>query len=316
MEAAKDEASGTTGFDKLHENSQNLSRVLDAVFDGVYMVDAHRRIREWSAGAAAQTGFTREEVCHRRCSDNILVHVDEHGTELCLKGCPLQATLSDGQIRQTKVFLRHKQGYRVPISVRTVPMRDADDKIIGAVETFRESGDAEQWKARISELERAAYMDALTEIPNRRFLNTQLERLLREGHYTGECFAVLIIDVDRFKSVNDTLGHDVGDELLRNISRSLANCLRGRDILGRWGGDEFLMLLPATNRQQCLAIAERSCHVVARTSIPTATGYVSGTMSIGGAVSTLNDTANEIIQRADAQLYNCKRGGRNRWSVE
>jgi diguanylate cyclase (GGDEF)-like protein/PAS domain S-box-containing protein len=303
-------------FDSLAENPANLNGVLDAVFDGVYLVDTQRQIQEWNAGAVALTGFSREEVRHRCCADNILVHVDECGTELCRSGCPLQKTLLDGQTRQSKVFLRHKQGYRVPVAVRIVPIRDAHSNIIGALETFREIGEADRWQARISELERAAYLDALTGIPNRRFVEMQLERLLREFEATGEPFAVLIIDLDEFKAVNDTYGHDVGDRVLRNVSATLMNSLRGRDLLGRWGGDEFVMLLGSASHQQCAAIAERARMLAAQTATPIASGYVGVTVSIGGAVSAPGDTAEQLLKRADAQLYITKDRGRNCWSVE
>lgn len=298
-------------FDSIAENPHNLNRVLEALFDGIYFVDPDRRIQEWNAGAEALTGFSREEVRHRRCADNILVHVDECGTQLCRNGCPLQKTLLDGEMRQAKVFLRHKDGYRVPVAVRTVPVRDAQANIIGAIETFREISDTEQWKARICELERAAYVDALTGIPNRRFLEAQLERLLREFDATGEGFAVMLLDLDGFKRVNDAHGHDLGDRVLRNVATTLVNSLRGRDILGRWGGDEFVMLLAGTNQEQCASLAERARVLVAQTATPIDAGYISLTTSIGAAFSLKGDAPEDILKRADEQLYRSKHGGRN-----
>lgn len=303
-------------FDSLAANPANLPGVFDALFDGVYFVDTQRCIQEWNAGAVALTGFSRDEVRQRRCADNILVHVDECGKELCRDGCPLQSTLLDGETRLSKVFLRHKQGYRLAVAARTIAVRDANSNIVGAVETFREVGDADHWKARISELERAAYLDALTGIPNRRFLESQLERLLRELHNTGTRFALLLIDIDGFKSVNDNFGHDLGDRVLCNISRTLMNSMRGRDILGRWGGDEFAMLLSATNQQQCGSTAERARMLAAETATPTRSGYAKLTVSIGGAVGAPEDTAERLLKRADEQLYLSKHQGRNRWSVE
>jgi len=307
---------GNPPFQSLAENPANLNGVLDAIFDGVYFVDTQRQIQEWNSGAVSLTGFSRDDVRHRSCADNILVHVDECGTELCRNGCPLQKTILDGETRQAKVFLRHKQGYRVPVTVRTVAVRDANSNIVGAIETFREIGDADRWKARISELERAAYLDALTAIPNRRFVEMQLERLLREFEATAEPFSVLIIDVDSFKAVNDTYGHDIGDRLLCNLSATLMNSLRARDVLGRWGGDEFVMLLASAGQQQSAAIAERTRMLAAQTATPIPLGYVSLTVSIGGAVSAPGDAVEQLLKRADAQLYASKVRGRNSWSVE
>lgn len=310
------EAEPKVDFESLVDYPANLNGVLDAVGDGIYFVDTERRIQDWNAGAVALTGFSRDEVRHRSCADNILVHVDEYGTQLCREGCPLQQTLLDGETRQAKVFLRHKQGYRVPVAVRIVPVRDSNSNIIGAVETFREIGDADQWKARILELERAANLDPLTGIPNRRFVEAQLERLLRDFHATGQGFAALIIDLDGFKSVNDAHGHDVGDRVLCNVAMTLTNCLRGRDILGRWGGDEFVMLLGSSTQQQAGLIAERARVLAGQTATPVHSGYVGLTVSIGGAVSAPHDTAEQLLKRADEQLYRSKHRGRDCCSVE
>lgn len=312
---AKDESRPIAGFDLLTGNPANLSSVFDALFEGLYFVDSQRRIREWSAGAAELTGFLPDEVRGKCCADNILVHVDECGRELCHDGCPLQATLIDGKTREAKVFLRHKHGYRVPISVRVVPVRDAEANIVGAIETFREVAETDHWKARISELEQAAYIDGLTGIPNRRFLESQMARLLREFQSTGECFAVLLIDVDHLKSANDSMGHDVGDRVLKTISQTLMNSLRLRDVVGRWGGDEFVMLLGATARQQCETIAARLCNLVAQTGTLTASGHLKLTISTGGAVSTPGDSLDTLLKRADEQLYLSKQRGRNGWAI-
>jgi diguanylate cyclase (GGDEF)-like protein/PAS domain S-box-containing protein len=310
-----DDALRGSGFDSLANNPVNLSSIFDALFEGLYFVDSDRRIQEWSAGAVALTGFSADEVRQRCCADNILMHVDENGRELCHDGCPLQATLIDGKTRESRVFLRHKQGYRVPIAVRTVPVRDSNANIIGAFETFREVGEADHWKARISELERAVQVDSLTDVPNRRFLESQIARLLREFRSTSECFTVLLIDVDRFKSVNDTMGHDAGDRVLKTISQTLMNSLRQCDIVGRWGGDEFVMLLGATNREQSETIAARLCKLVAQTATPTRAGHVRLTISTGGAVSAPNDTLESLLKHADEQLYLAKQRGRNGWAI-
>lgn len=305
----------TNPFELLVEHPDNLQQVMDAMFDGVYFVDANRRIHDWSAGAAALTGFAREEVICHRCADNILVHVDESGKQLCRDGCPLLETLTDGKPRQAKVYLRHKQGYRIPVAIRTVAVRSRNNRIVGAIEAFREITDADQWKARIAELERAVYIDGLTEIPNRRFLEGQIERMLHECRNTHEPFALLMIDVDHFKSVNDTYGHDAGDGVLRNISQTLLNTLRGRDILGRWGGDEFVMLLAGITEQQCAAIAERICGLVSQTVTYAAGKYLKRRISIGAAVSSTEDDLASLVKRADQQLYRCKHNGRARPAV-
>ncbi len=123
------------------EAAANIDTMLDAMFEGVYFVDRERKIRKWNSGATSLTGFTSEELLHRRCSDNILLHIDEDGRELCKSGCPLQKTLEDAKPRQAALYLRHKLGYRVAVQVRTTAIRDASGEVVGAVETFRELGE-------------------------------------------------------------------------------------------------------------------------------------------------------------------------------
>jgi PAS domain-containing protein len=85
------------------------------MFEGVYFVDRTRIIQKWNSGPSDITGYASDELLHRCCTDNILVHVDENGTELCKSGCPLQKTMQDAQSRQATVYLRHKLGYRVDV---------------------------------------------------------------------------------------------------------------------------------------------------------------------------------------------------------
>jgi len=293
------------------ERAANLDDLLDALFEGVYFVDSGRKIQKWNAGATGLTGYASDELLHRCCADNILNHVDEQGTELCKSGCPLQGTLQDGKPRQAHIYLRHKLGYRIPVMVRTTAVRDANGDVVGAVETFRERGEAEQAKARIAELEQVAFVDLVTGIPNRHFLETQLNRLLHQFESVGEIFSVCMLDVDHFKRANDEYGHEVGDKVLQTLAQTLLNSLRSTDMVGRWGGDEFVLLLPGTGRERAKQVIERSRVLIAETGTPTAKGFLRATVSIGAVVAAAGDDRARLIQRVDQQLYMAKAKGKN-----
>ena len=297
------------------ENLYNFDDVLDTMFEGVYVVDPDRRIQKWNAGATSLTGFTANDVLQRRCSDNILLHVDDQGTELCTSGCPLHKTLNDGTGRQATVYLRHKLGYRVPVLIRTVAIRNSEGEVIGALEAFREIGEAEHWKARLAELEEVAFIDLVTGIPNRRFLETHLVRLLQEFHSTGEPLTFCMLDVDHFKSANDLYGHEIGDRVLRSMGQTLLNCLRHTDLLGRWGGDEFVLLLASTGVERAKQVAERARVLIAETATPTNSGPLRMSVSIGAVVVAAGEDRASLIHRVDQQLYIAKSRGRNCWSV-
>ena len=112
--------------------------LLGAMTEAVYAVDRDRRITYWNAAAEQLTGYSAAEVVGRRCQDNLLNHVDEAGNQLCKDGCPLQATVEDGQTREALVFLQHRAGHRLPVAVRAAPLRSAGETIIGAVEVFHD----------------------------------------------------------------------------------------------------------------------------------------------------------------------------------
>ena len=295
--------------------SRTLESVIEAVFEGAYFVDNQRRILYWNEGAFFISGFRREEVAGRCCSDNILQHVDDHGTELCKQECPLQKSLRDGKPHQAAVFLRHKLGYRVPVSVRIVPIRAADGQIAGAVEVFRIAGEASGWKLRIAELEKLVFIDPLTSVPNRRFMESQIAQQLQGFLSSGVPFTACMLDLDDFKKINDQHGHQAGDRLLQNVCQTLMHCLRGVDILGRWGGDEFLLLFPRTRANQASKVLERMRLLIAETSVATGTGVIRTTVSIGVAQALPADDQTSLLSRVDAHLYLAKQGGRNRCCV-
>ncbi len=297
------------------EDAANIDNMLDAMFEGVYFVDRDRRIQKWNPGAVSLTGYTSEELLQRCCADNILLHVDDKGTELCKAGCPLQKTLEDAKSRHAIVYLRHKLGYRVRVSIRTAAILDAEGKVVGAVEAFRELDEPEQWKARITELEQVAFVDPVTGIANRHFLEAQLNRLLHEFHSVAEPFAMCMLDVDHFKSANDEFGHQFGDCVLRTLAQTLLNSLRSTDVLGRWGGDEFVLLLPKAGLERAGQVVERSRMLIAETGTPTGTEFLKVTVSIGAVVATAEDDRATLIQRVDQQLYLAKARGRNCCSV-
>src|ERR1035438_7337849 len=180
--------------------------VLDHVSDGVYFVDLERRIFYWNESASRLTGYRAEEMLGRRCEE-ILGHVDGTGKKLCLEGCPLAARICDGSSYKSQLFLRHKQGRRVPVSVRVQPIRAADNSIVGAVEIFSDETAHHAARSEAEELERLAFLDQVTHLPNRRYLEMSLRTALNECHVHKDCFGLLVIDLDRFKAINDRFGH-------------------------------------------------------------------------------------------------------------
>lgn len=162
--------------------------------------------------------------------------------------------------------------------------------------------------------EKAATVDALTGLRNRRWLNDAFARQLQRSMNMGQPVAVLMIDADRFKRINDTHGHLVGDEVLIHMGRTLAGGLRPLDLLARYGGEEFAALLPNLTNTDALAAAERLRHAVESHPPQTAVGVLTEvTVSIGVATTSADapTTLLELMERADRALLEAKQSGRN-----
>ena len=289
--------------------------LLDSLFDGAYLLDMDRRITYWNRGAERISGYPRSEVLGRPCAQNVLVHVDADGNRLCDDRCPVHATLQDGREREAEVFLLHRDGHRVPVTVRVAPIMGPEGKPIGAFEIFSDAASRTRLLDRVADLERQAMMDALTELPNRRFLDMVLASRFQELERYDRPFGLLIADIDHFKAVNDTWGHDVGDRVLRMVAQSLKGCVREFDVVGRWGGEEFVVIAVNVGAPQLAAFAERLRAVVATTIATDGDQEIRVTISLGGALAYSTDDAESIWRRADEQLYVAKEAGRNRVSV-
>jgi diguanylate cyclase (GGDEF)-like protein/PAS domain S-box-containing protein len=291
--------------------AEGYRELLDSLHDAVYFTDTDRRIQFWNRQAELLTGFRADEVVGHTCGLNILRHVDEIGRCLCLEECPLSRTLADGERRSAVVYLHHRDGHRVPVHLRVAPVRGDDGAVIGAVEIFTEHEPDETLRTRIMELERLALLDPLTEIPNRRWLAQQLEGRMDGFRRYEWPFGILLLDIDLFKRVNDEHGHDVGDQMLQVVGKTLTAGARLFDSVGRWGGEEFLAIVTNVGMQRLLRIAER-LRILVATSELREPARVAVTCSIGAAVVQAGDTLEDLLRRADQALYRAKDQGGNR----
>lgn len=294
------------------DDREFLAGVLDQLTDGVYFVDRRRQITYWNEGAAALSGFARDEVVGRRCRDGILNHVDADGVELCGARCPLLATMHDGQRREARVFMHHKEGHLQPVLVRAAPLRDASGAIVGAVETFCDDSEYLATQHRLKEVEALSLQDPLTGLGNRRFLQRCLERRLLDWERHQVPFGVLIGDVDHFKRINDTYGHDEGDHVLSVLAATLLGATRGDDVVTRFGGEEFVVVCDVASTSDLRAVGDRARCLVEAARVLTPDPGAHVTLSFGGAMVHEGDDVTDLLHRADQYLLRAKASGRNR----
>lgn len=290
----------------------DYQKLLAHIRDGVYFTDTDRRIVYWNKGAERITGYSAEEVVGHCCRDNILVHVDENGCSLCRGRCPMAATIADAHPREAAIFLHHKLGHRVPVQVRAIALNDEQGRVVGAAEFFSDTSSYETLQARIQELENLALLDSLTQLPNRHHIEPELVSRFHEIQRLQVTFGFLFMDIDHFKRFNDTYGHDVGDEVLRVVARTLKATMRPFDLVGRWGGEEFVCILRNVQAPLLLPISNRIRALIEASSVKAGDRTLGVTVSIGATLAKAEDSVETLIKRADQLMYTSKTNGRNR----
>ncbi len=291
-------------------------QLIDNLYDGVYFVDTERRITYWNKGAERITGYLSEMVVGTFCNQNLLSHITDNGKHLCEDGCPLLDTLHDGNLREAEVHLRHAEGHRVPVLIRTTPILDEKQNIVGAVEVFSNNQSLFSIRRKVTELEQKAFYDALTGLANRAYTETKLKAAIVEYRQHRLSFGLLFIDVDHFKSINDTFGHEAGDKVLQTIARNLSLHLRETDTCGRWGGEEFVVIAMNVDERRLRLIAEKVRAMIASSMIKVGERGLRVTVSIGATLARTEDDPAALIQRADGLMYRSKQNGRNLVTLE
>jgi diguanylate cyclase (GGDEF)-like protein/PAS domain S-box-containing protein len=285
--------------------------VLDKISDGVYVCDRDRRIVYWSPGAERITGYAAGEVQGSSCGEGILMHVDVGGKALCGDGCPLVAAMAGGT-PEARVYLHHKDGHRVPVWVRATAVYDKAGQVEGTVEVFSDNSLLVAALRQVEELSVEVETDPLTGLGNRRSMQARLDAYVAERRRPGAAAGLLFIDIDHFKNVNDTHGHDIGDRVLKMVAETIRQNVRSSDWAARWGGEEFLVLLPHVDSNGLLAMGEKLRILVANSFLTIAPGKeVRVTISLGGTLFRPRDTRQTVVARADGLLYESKSKGRN-----
>lgn len=183
----------------------------------------------------------------------------------------------------------------------------------------RIAGEVTELRENLQQVQREARTDALTGIPNRKFFDARLLEAARESLAESEPLSLLLSDIDHFKSFNDNFGHQIGDQVLKLVARTLSDSVKGRDTPARFGGEEFAIILPRTNLKQAAIVADQIRNAVMRRRFvgkDTRDDYGGITMSFGVSQYRSSEDLAEFVRRADAALYHAKREGRNRVSTE
>lgn len=290
--------------------------LLDNLLDGVYFVDAAGRVSYWNRGAERITGYGRTEALGPLRDGAFAAHLDEEGVPLAEMGDLWRGVIERGERTEVDSYFRHKDGHLVPVFSRINPIQNGEGEVIGALEVFSDDESKLKARHRIEELEEIALIDPLTEVGNRRYAQFSLNNAIEEMRRYEREFGLLFVDIDSFKPLNDTYGHLVGDQVLRMVAHALRSTLRSVDFVGRWGGEEFLIVLPNITDEVLRLVAER-CRLSVEMSVYQHDGKaIQVTISLGGIIGMVGESAEECLARVDKLLYLSKSRGKNQAVIE
>ena len=282
---------------------------LDSIGDAVLTTDTQGNVTYLNAEAAALTGWTRAEAFARPLSE-VLDLTDgltgQHAQD------PSQLAITHNKKVRLKgnYILVGRDGHETAIEHSAAPIHDKNGEILGAVIVFRDVIVSRERRLQMLHL---AEHDVLTDLPNRMLFNDRLARAIALARRYGRRLGLLFLDCDRFKHINDTLGHAVGDQVLKVIARRLTTCVRDSDTVCRHGGDEFLILLAEVDHPHDASLIAQK--IVASVAEPIIINdhALALSASIGIAVYPEDgQDAQSLIMRADTAMYHAKKGGRNR----
>ena len=199
-------------------------------------------------------------------------------------------------------------------AVGYLPKAKAKEKLAGTIDAALERWrQTQQSKANLEQLERLANYDSLTGVYNRGAILRKLEELTNHARRYREAFSLSLMDIDHFKKVNDRYGHLIGDEVLERIAELVRDDVRIADSVGRYGGEEFIVVLPKTDLDSAVIVAERIREIIQASEMIASEGKVfSVTVSQGLSSYRADDDKDSLISRADEALYRAKENGRNR----
>jgi len=283
------------------ESTGNLfAKAIDAAYDGIFITDAKGVIEFANQGFEIITGYTPTEVIGRRPA----ILKSGHHDKTFYKG--LWRHLNEGLPFRAMIVNRHKNGQNIHCQQTITPVKDASGKISHFISIIKDLTDRVFDELKLRE---QASHDSLTGLLNRRAGEIDLDVALIQAQEKASPFGLLMLDIDDFKPVNDTWGHSKGDEVIKEVADVLMEQTRKTDKCIRWGGEEFIVLLPFCDIEKAQQIAENIRHVMAGIEFEDI-GRV--TLSIGVTESTNDDSPASILERVDQRMYHAKDTGKNR----
>jgi diguanylate cyclase (GGDEF)-like protein/PAS domain S-box-containing protein len=289
--------------------SEHAQGTLDSIGDAVISTDVAGNITYLNRVAESMTGWSRQEAFGQPLQV-VLRIIDGDSREPALDPLAMAIRSNETAGLSANCVLICRDGHECAIEDTAAPIHDPNGRVTGAVIVFRDVSAAREMSLKMSYL---AQHDFLTELPNRMLLNDRLTQAIAAARRHRTSLAVLFVDVDHFKRINDSLGHTIGDELLKSVARRLVTCVRTSDTVSRHGGDEFVVLLSEVARPEDAALSADKILAAMKEPHRIEHRDLRITVSVGiGVYSDDGEDAETLLKNADRALLHAKEHGRNR----
>lgn len=282
---------------KMEDEKAKTHAIIEGVGVGIIIQDVGFRVMYENEHQQKYFGNHVGELCYRAYG----------GRDDYCEDCPMLLSLRDGDIHKAERKVPTKKGYRY-LELISTPLKDSSGEVIGGIKVVKDITD---YKHMEETIKHQAYYDGLTSLPNRTLFAEQLKLEIASADRNNRKLAILFLDIDRFKNINDSLGHATGDNLLKNVAYRLRKCVRESDTVARIGGDEFVILLSGIAQKEDAAVTARKIlddfkrsYVIGRYDL-----HVSGSIGISIYPDDGQDSG-DLIKNADIAMYHVKENGR------
>ncbi len=285
-------------------------RLLDNMHDAVVFVDASMRVLRWNHGAERMTGIAGTSICDRRWTSTLLNVRGEKGAVVSDEDCPVVSAITSGVQSLRRLSIGGRSGDRVAVDTHAIPVIDPDGSVLGAVLILHDASSETSLEERCQSLHTKATRDPLTQVANRAEFDRVFELFISTHRQQRVPCSLIICDLDKFKTINDTYGHQAGDEAIKTLATLLKSSCRPGDLVARYGGEEFVLLYADCDNAAAARRADELRKRLEQTP-QAALGGRSITASFGVTEVQPGDTSETMLRRADRGLLIAKEKGRN-----
>jgi diguanylate cyclase (GGDEF)-like protein/PAS domain S-box-containing protein len=306
----------TRAMEEVHNSERFLRTIFESIRDPFCIIDRDFRIVRANDAYLRVKGKSIDDLIGGKCYETL------YGRDSVCDACVIDKTFKSGEPCLKEKFVPRPEGYGEWVEIYTYPIFMEGQEVSHVIQYVRSITDRkrseEEKRMLIERLERLSRTDGLTGMLNKRGLMERLQTEFERVKRYGGSISLLICDIDDFKYVNDLYGHSAGDNYLKLVAQAMYNSIRSADIIGRFGGDEFMVILQGVEREEAMKLAERIRSIVEDTVLKVdIMRSVKSTVSVGVATFDSTEsysvtTPEELIKAADDALYRAKNKGKNR----